>query len=98
MTAQESPMKIGINLAPLGLSIRRGLAEASKAGAAGVQLDAAGDLAPDRLSDTGRRELRHLLRSHNLELTALGAPLRQSLDVAQNQEGRIDYLRMVMSL
>lgn len=91
-------MKLGINLATLGLPVRRGLLEASKAGATGVQLDATGDLSPDRLSDTGRRELRHLLRSHNLELTALGARLRHSLDVVQNQEGRIDYLRKVMSL
>src|SRR5262249_53180532 len=93
-----SPMKLGINLAPLGLPVRRGLAEASKAGAAGVQLDATGDLAPDRLSDTGRRELLHLLRSYNLELTALGAPLRHALDVAHNQEARIDYLGKVMTL
>lgn len=91
-------MKLGINLATLNLPIRRGLLEASKVGVAGVQLDATGDLAPDRLSDTGRRELRHLLRSHNLELTALGAPLRHGLDVVQNQDARIDYLRKTMAL
>src|SRR5947209_16049168 len=91
-------LKIGVNLESLGLPFRRALAEAQRTGAAGVQLDAAGDLAPDRLSDTGRRELRHLLRSHNLELTALGAPLRHGLDVVQNQEARIDYLRTVMAL
>ena len=34
------------------------------------------------LSQTGRREFRHLLRSHNLELTALGCPLRRGLDTS----------------
>ncbi len=57
-----------------------------------------GDLAPRQLSETGRRELLHLLRSHDLELTALAAPLRHGLDVADNQEARIDHLRQVMDL
>ena len=67
-------------------------------GAAGVELDAAGDLAPQRLSQTGRRELAHLLASNNLALTALNCPLRHGLDTAANQEARIDHVRQVMSL
>jgi L-ribulose-5-phosphate 3-epimerase len=63
-----------------------------------VQIDAAGELAPQRLSQTGRREFRNLLRAHNLELTALGCPMRRGLDVAERQEERIDYLRDVLAL
>ena len=92
------PPRLGINLTSLGLPLRRGLLEASKLGVAGVQLDAAGDLSPAALSQTGRRELRHLLRSHNLELTALGCPLRHGLDVAEHQEARIDHVRNVLAL
>jgi sugar phosphate isomerase/epimerase len=91
-------MKIGVHLPSLNLPIRQALQEASRLSVGGVQLDAVGDLTPDRLSDTGRRELRHLLRSYNLELTALGCPLRFGLDHAENQDARIDHVRKVMSL
>jgi sugar phosphate isomerase/epimerase len=93
-----STLKIGIRLEALGLPLRRALQEAQRLGVAGVQMDAAGDLAPDRLSQTGRRELRHLLRAYNVELTALGCRLRRGLDTAENQEARIDHVKMVMSL
>ena len=81
-------LRLGIHLESLGLPLRRGLQEAARLGVAGVQLDAAGDLSPHALSQTGRRELRHLLRSHNLELTALGCPLRHGLDAPENQDAR----------
>ena len=53
---------------------------------------------PNTLSQTGRREFLHLLRSHNMQLTALGCPLRHGLDTPENQEGRIDHIRKVMTL
>jgi sugar phosphate isomerase/epimerase len=91
-------MKIGIHLPSLNLPIRQGLQEAARLGVGGVQLDAVGDLAPNQLSETGRRELRHLLRSYNLELTALGCPLRFGLDHPENQDARIEHVRKVMTL
>lgn len=92
------PIPIGVRLESLALPLRRALAEASRVGAAGAQLDAAGDLAPDRLSQSGRRELRTLLRVHNLELTALGCPLRRGLGAAEDQEPRLEHVRKVMTL
>jgi L-ribulose-5-phosphate 3-epimerase len=91
-------LKIGIRLESLGLPLRRALAEAGRLGVAGVQVDAVGGLAPNTLSETGRREFRHLLRAHNLELTALGCPLRRGLDAAENQQPRIEHVQKVMSL
>jgi sugar phosphate isomerase/epimerase len=91
-------LKIGIYLESLGLPLRRALQVAERLGVSGVQVDAVGDLSPTTLSQTGRREFRHLLRAHNLELTALGCPLRHGLDRADNQEGRIDHVRRVMTL
>jgi sugar phosphate isomerase/epimerase len=67
-------------------------------GVAGVQVDAVGDLSPNSLSQTGRREFRHLLRAHNLELTALACPLRRGFDVAEGQQDRIDHVKKVMDL
>src|SRR5690349_17080140 len=91
-------LKIGIRLESLGLPLRRALAEAGRLGVPGVQVDAVGDLAPNALSETGRREFRHLLRAYNLELTALGCPLRRGLDSAENQQPRIEHVQKVLSL
>jgi L-ribulose-5-phosphate 3-epimerase len=88
-------MKIGVRLESLGLPLRRALLEAQRMGVSGVQVDAVGDLAPDQLSQTGRREFRNLLRSHDLEMTAVGCPMRRGLDTAENLEARIDYVRKV---
>jgi L-ribulose-5-phosphate 3-epimerase len=63
-----------------------------------MQVDAIGDLAPDRLTETGRRELKNLLRTYNLQLTALNCPFRRGLDEPENQLARIDYVRKVMSM
>jgi L-ribulose-5-phosphate 3-epimerase len=91
-------LKIGIRLESLGLPLRRALQEAARLGVTGVQVDAAGDLSPNHLSQTGRREFRNLLRAHNLELTALGYPLRHGLDEAENQQPRIEHVRQVLAL
>jgi sugar phosphate isomerase/epimerase len=93
-----SRLKVGIELESLGLPLRAALAEAARTGAAGVQLDAVGDLSPSQLSQTGRRELRNLLRTYNLELSAVGCPLRRGLDAAEDQQARIEHVRKVMSL
>jgi len=91
-------IKIGVRLESFGLPLRRALQEAERLGVGGVQVDAAGDLSPNTLSQTGRREFLHLLRSHKLELTALGCPLRHGLDTPENQDGRIEHVRKAMTL
>jgi sugar phosphate isomerase/epimerase len=91
-------LQIGVRLESLGLPLRRGLEEAARLGVPGVQMDAVGDLAPDNLSQTGRRELRNLLRRHNLEFTALGCPLRRGLDVLEGQQPRLEQVRKVLTL
>jgi sugar phosphate isomerase/epimerase len=91
-------LKIGVYLNSLGLPLRRALQETERLGVLGVQVDAVGDLSPRALSETGRREFRHLLRAHNLELTALGCPLRHGLDTAEGLEGRLDHIRKVLTL
>jgi sugar phosphate isomerase/epimerase len=91
-------LKIGVRLESFGLPLRRALQETERLGVAGVQVDAMGDLSPKALSQTGRREFRNLLHAHNVELTALGCPLRHGLDIPENQEGRIDFIRQVMTL
>jgi sugar phosphate isomerase/epimerase len=91
-------LKIGICLESLGMPLRRALREVQQLGVTGVQADAAGDLSPHTLSQTGRRQFLHLLGSYNLELTALGCPLRRGLDTAEDQQQRIDHTKAVLGL
>jgi sugar phosphate isomerase/epimerase len=91
-------MKLGIVAESTGLSLRGAIAEAARMGAAGIQVDASGDLNADRLGETGRREFKNLLRSFNLELAALNLPLRQGLDVQVFQQERIDTARKALQL
>lgn len=92
------PLRIGIVVESTGLPVRKAIAEAARMGAEGIQIDAVGDLAPDQLGDTGRREFRTVLRSFNQELAALNVPLRRGLDVAENLQPRLEHVRKVMQL
>src|SRR3954451_10588957 len=80
---------------PLGLRlqpdrpIRDQVRQAAALGAKGVVLDATGDVAPDRLSETGRRELRHLMRSAELSLFALHLPTRRPFDTIDQLDDRL---------
>ena len=77
---------------PLGLRldpdrpVRDQIHEAARLGARGVVLDAIGDLAPHRLSETGRRELRHLLRT--VELSLVGAVAAHAPAVRHDRPAR----------
>ena len=80
---------------PLGLRldpnrpIRDQIREAARIGAKGVVVDAVGDVSPDRLSESGRRELRHLLRSVELTPVALGLPTRRPFDSLDQLDDRL---------
>lgn len=90
--------RLGVCVKSLGLPLRRGLEEARRLGVAAVEIEVAGELAPRSLSQTGRRELRHRLKSLGLELAALSCPLRHGLDQPERLDERIDHVRQVMSL
>jgi sugar phosphate isomerase/epimerase len=89
---------------PLGLRldsnrpIRDQIHEAARMGVRGVVLEAIGDLSPPRLSETGRRELRHLLRTLQLSLVALSLPTRRSFDTTDQIDERIHRADMAFAL
>lgn len=80
---------------PLGLRldparpIRDQIRGAARAGARGVVFDAAGELGPAALTESGRRELRHLLRSVGINLTAISLPTRRGFDTLDQLEDRL---------
>lgn len=91
---------------PLGLrllpdpdrSIKDQLREAARVGARGVVLDAVGDLNPARLSETGRRDLRHTLRSVELSVVALSLPTRRPFDTDDQLEDRLSRAAAAFTL
>jgi L-ribulose-5-phosphate 3-epimerase len=89
---------------PLGLrlnpdhSIREQIHEAARIGAKGVVIDALGDLAPQRLGETGRRELRGVLRTVELALIAVSLPTRRSFDTADQLDERMGRAESVFSM
>src|SRR5437764_517170 len=93
-----SRLKLGVDLASLQQPLRKGLQEAARMSAGGVQLPAIGDLSPRKLSQTGRREFRHLLSTNNLDCAALVCPFRHGLDVAEGLMERIDILTQALTL
>jgi sugar phosphate isomerase/epimerase len=80
---------------PLGLRLdpnqpaREQIHEAARLGARGVVLDAIGELAPNRLSETGRREIRHVLKTVELALVAISLPTRRPFDTTDQLDERI---------
>ncbi len=82
---------------PLGLRIASGpgshlrdsIQRAAQLGARGIILDAAGEMAPERLGETGRRALRHLLRSLEVGLIALSLPTRRPFDTLEQLDDRL---------
>lgn len=91
-------LKIGVVLESVGKPFRAALPLVAQMGLQGVQFDAVGDFHPDQLTQTGRREVRHLVTMHHLEMAALNCPLRYGLDIQEQYEGRIQHVKKVMQL
>lgn len=72
--------------------------EAARLGAKGVVIDAIGDLSPSRLTDTGRREFRHLLRSVELKLAAVSLPTRRAFDTIDQLDDRLNRAEGAFSM
>jgi sugar phosphate isomerase/epimerase len=92
------PPKLAVVLESLRQPVRQAIDLAATLGVSGAQVDAVGPLAPDALTQTGRREFRNLLRSRGLELVALGCPLRHGLDTGEGLDARVAHVKKVLSL
>ena len=91
------PTPLSLRLDP-SRPIREQIREAARLGARGVVIDAVGDIAPSRLSETGRRELRHLLRSVELNLVALNLPTRRPFDSPDQLDDRLNRAETAFTL
>jgi sugar phosphate isomerase/epimerase len=83
-------VKIGVQLASLGLPLHRALPCVAAMGAAAVEIDARGEIKPRDLSRTGLRQIRKRLEDHGLKVAAVGFRTRRGYDVTENLQPRID--------
>ncbi|MDG3002719.1 sugar phosphate isomerase/epimerase family protein [Paludisphaera mucosa] len=88
---------LGLRLDPNG-PIRDQIRQAARLGARGVVLEASGDLAPHRLGETGRRDLKNQLRSVEVALIALALPTRRAFDTTDQLDDRIRRADAVFAL
>lgn len=84
----RSPIGVRLNPDP-ARSPREQIYQAAQLGARGVVLEAIGELGPDRLGDTGRRDLKRILRTAELTLIAMSLPTRRAFDTVEQLEDRL---------
>lgn len=84
----RSPLGLRLVLGA-GDSPREAIRKAAESGARGVLLEAVGELGPTRLSETGRRELRQVLRTSRLSLIGLALPTRRPFDTLEQLDDRL---------
>ena len=89
--------RLAVRLSP-STDLRAQLLTVADLGLGGVVLEAVGELAPKELSQTGRREIRSLLRSGDLEIEAIALPMRRSIAEVEQWEDRIQRLKAALVL
>ncbi len=88
---------LSVRLAP-ACDFRASLQALAEIGLGGVIIEAIGQLAPRELSQTGRREIRALLRSAALQLGSVALPMRRSIAEKHDWDHRIARLTEAMNL
>jgi sugar phosphate isomerase/epimerase len=89
---------IAARLASWGIPFRQAVGRARQSGFDGVELLATGDFMPRLLSQTGRREIAQIVRSHELKIASVVCVMRHGLGVPDRQEARISYVKDVLTL
>ncbi len=90
-------VNIAVSLNSLNQPFKQALHTAARLGAKGVEIDVRKTLAPDELSDTGRRALRKLMDDLNLRVATLRFQTQRGYDVVQDLDRRIDATKKAMS-
>jgi len=92
------PLKIGIELAGLGLPAKNALRAAADLGADAVEIDARGEFAPRNLSETGLRQLRKMLGDLRLRVATVSFRTRRGYDMPADLDARVEATKAAMVL
>ncbi len=91
-------LKIGIELAALGLSARKALCVAADLGADAVELDGRGEFAPRNVTETGLRQLRKMLDDLRLRVASVSFRTRRGYDTPADLDARVAATKAAMRL
>ncbi len=91
-------VKIGIELAGLGLPTRKALRAAADLGADAVEIDGRGEFAPRNVSETGLRQLRKMLDDLLLRVASVSFRTRRGYDTAADLDARVEATKAAMHL
>src|SRR5262245_2917294 len=90
------PLRIALATRCLNLPLRDALRAVAKLGAKGVQFDAREELRPGALTDTGRRQVQHLLSELGLSVASLAFPTRRSFYDEEQLDARVAAVKQAM--
>jgi sugar phosphate isomerase/epimerase len=89
-------MRIALATRCLNLPLKESLCTAASLAARGVQLDAREEIRPGELTDTGRRQLQHLLGELGLSIASLAFPTRRSFYDEEQLDARVSAVKQTM--
>ena len=92
------PLKIGLELAGLGLPAKNALKTAADLGVDAVVIDGRGEFAPRNLSETGLRQLRKMLGDLRLRVAAVSFRTRRGYDSPADLDARVEATKAAMTL
>lgn len=97
---EDGSFRIGIMLESLRAGVKKGIKKCSEMGVEGLQLYATeGDLAPENLSGTGRKELLDFIKSNGLSVSALCGDLGgHGFTRANDNERKIEKSKEILKL
>ena len=90
------PLKIGIQLASLQMSLKSALQVAASLKAQGVEIDARRMLRPEELSATGIRHFRKTLAELDLKVCAVSFRTRRGYNISEDLERRVEATKEAM--
>lgn len=89
-------LKIGIDLASLGLPLKEGVHTAARLGVDAVEIDARGLARPQDFPRTAIRQLRKLLEDLNLRVAAVSYRTRRGLATLEELDRRVEGTKSAM--
>jgi sugar phosphate isomerase/epimerase len=91
-------LKIGIQIASLGLPLPRAVPHVAQWGVQAIELDARRGFTPQEASQTALRQLRKMLADHRLRVSAVSYATRRGYDTPEDLERRVDGTKRAMQL
>jgi sugar phosphate isomerase/epimerase len=91
-------LKIGIQIASLGLPLKRAVPVVAQWGVQAIELDARRGFTAAEASQTALRQLRKMLADHRLRVSAVSYATRRGYDVTDDLERRVEGTKWAMKL